>query len=259
MFTNILGKNIHYQLIEEQWIKGGRSLIIFLHEGLGSIGQWKAFPEKLCHLMQLPGLVYERIGYGKSDYWDGPISSKFLHFEALVLLPRLIQQLMITNPLIIFGHSDGGTIGLIQSAQPMPNLLGSIIEAPHVMMENHSLAGIQMARNMLLNAEIMRAMNRYQNGRAERLVDDWTAHWLNADLRDWDAKDEIMKLSLPLLLMQGDDDEFGTMEQLYKIQKFAKSEILQLFEIKNCGHIPHLQQQNEVLGKSTQFIQLINK
>lgn len=255
MFVSVLGKNIHYQIIEKQWVGEGRPLLVFLHEGLGSIPQWKNFPTKLSERLQLPALVYERVGYGESDYWQGPLSSKFLHFEGLIMLPELIKSLGFHNNIIIFGHSDGGTIGLIQSSQPMPQLLGSIIEAPHVMFEQHSRNGIAKARTMLEKEELIRIMDRYHSGRAAKLIDAWTAHWLNANPKEWEAGDELRKIEIPLLLIQGDDDEFGTYDQIDKVANEAKSKIIEVAKLPECGHVPHLQQMEKVMQLTENFIQ----
>lgn len=257
MFTTVLGNKIHYQLIDEQWIDDGKPLLVFLHEGLGSIPQWKNFPAILSQRLQLPALIYERIGYGQSDYWQGPLSAKFLHFEGLVILPKLISKLKIDNSIILFGHSDGGTIALIQCSQPMPNLMGAIIEAPHIMYEQHSVNGIAKARAMLDNIKLMRLMNRYHNGRAAKLVDAWTSHWLKANPQEWEAGDEIAKIEKPLLLIQGDDDEFGTFKQIDKVAKEAKSKIIKMAKLPQCGHVPHLQQMEIVLQLTENFIKKI--
>jgi pimeloyl-ACP methyl ester carboxylesterase len=255
MFISVLGNNIHYQIIEKQWIEEGRPLLVFLHEGLGSIPQWKDFPQKLSDKLQLPALIYERVGYGQSDYWKGPISRKFLHFEGLVMLPDLLKTLDINNKIIIFGHSDGGTIGLIQSSQPMPQLLGAIIEAPHIMFEQHSLDGIAKARTMLDQPKLIRIMDRYHSGRAAQLIDAWTSFWLNADPKEWEAGDEIKKIKKPLLLIQGDNDEFGTYNQIDKVTNEAQSKILEVAKLPECGHIPHLQQMDKVIELTEEFIQ----
>ncbi len=257
MITKVLGKNINYQLIEQQWIDEGRDLIVFLHEGLGSIPQWKNFPKSLSERLQLPALVYERVGYGQSDPWMGPLGTKFLHFEGLIMLPELLKALGFKNSIFIFGHSDGGTIGLIQSSEAMPELLGAIIEAPHIMLEQHSLAGIAKARTMLNNPEILKVLDRYHQGRAANLIDTWSSHWLKANTKDWDATQELRKIKTPLLLIQGDNDEFGTYEQIDRIAREAQSTLIEVAKLKDCGHIPHLQQTEKVLELCETFVQQI--
>ena len=254
MQINILGNNIHYSIIGEEWLKEGRDLLVFLHEGLGSIGQWKNFPEKLSSELQLPALVYDRVGYGKSDYWKGKISSKFLPFEALAMFPSIIEELNITNNIIIFGHSDGGTIGLIQCSNPIPSLKAAIIEAPHVIFEDHSMEGIKKARKILDSPEILKAINRYHFGRAEKLIDDWTSFWLNSKAEDWELLEELKRVNTPILLIQGEEDDFGTFKQIDTIENLVKSHIIDIQKLENCGHIPHLQHQNTVIKLTKDFL-----
>jgi pimeloyl-ACP methyl ester carboxylesterase len=139
----------------------------------------------------------------------------------------------------------------------MPQLKAAIIEAPHVMMEDHSLEGIAKARTMLDYPDIIKALNRYHHGRAEQLIDHWTSHWLKADLKDWEAIEELKKIHIPLLLIQGDKDEYGTFAQIDRIEEHVKSTLLQIQKVPDCGHIPHLQKQDEVLDFSLRFIHQI--
>ncbi len=254
MFVSVLGKKIHYQIIDKQWIEQGKPLLVFLHEGLGSIPQWKRFPEKLSERLQLPALVYERVGYGQSDYWQGPLSAKFLYFEGLVMLPNLIEELSIENDIILFGHSDGGTIALIQCSQPMSQLKAAIVEAPHVFLEQHSLDGIAKVRTMLDNEEFIHVMNRFHYGRAAKLVDNWSSHWLKANPSDWEAGDILKQIDKPLLLIQGENDEFGTFEQIDKVAREARSKHIEVAKLEDCGHIPHLQKIEKVMQLTEEFI-----
>jgi len=258
MFISIDNKRIHYELINEQWISDGKTLLVFLHEGLGSIPQWKGFPEQLSNRLQLPALVYERQGYGESDFWDnGEIKSRFLHHEALLMLPLLIQKLNFDNPIIIFGHSDGGTIALIHASEPLANVKAVIVEAPHVFLEEHSLNGIRKARAILNNNKLVRVLDRYHQARAGDLIDKWTAHWLAANDTDWEASSSLKKIIIPLLLIQGDDDDFGTFAQIDMVAQLAESTIIEVAQIKDCGHVPHLQKQEEILKLAQDFINKI--
>jgi len=174
------------------------------------------------------------------------------------MLPELLSSLGLTNRIIIFGHSDGGTIGLIQSSQPMPNLIGAVIEAPHVMLEEHSLNGIKKARKLLENSDVIKVMNRYQSGRAYDLIDRWTSLWIKGNPDDWDAGEGLKDITTPLLLIQGEKDEFGTFAQIDKVANEAQSEIIEVAKIDNCGHIPHLQQQNRIIDITKSFIAKLN-
>ncbi len=254
MQIHILNKNINYEILNSQWLEDCRPLLVFLHEGLGSIGQWKDFPKLLSDAVKLPAIVYDRVGYGDSDDWDGPISPDFLHKEAIEYLPALLQALGLTNEYYLFGHSDGGTIALRHAVDNPKQLLGIIVEAPHVFLEEQSLQGIRSARLMLRKPEILERLNRYQSGRAAKLIDAWSGLWLRDDVRNWEMVSLLEKITTPMLLIQGENDDFGTYEQLDITARLAHSESIQVEKLKDCGHIPHLQQQEIVLKLSYEFL-----
>lgn len=258
MQTKVFNRTINYQIHHPQWIKEGRPLIIFLHEGLGSIGQWKGFPEFLSNAAQLPALIYDRFGYGQSADWESPISPDFLEKEALIYLPELLKVLDYNNEYYLFGHSDGGTIALRHAAENPSKLLGIIVEAPHVFLEDQSLQGIRMARTMLRKPGLLDRMNKYQNGRAAQLIDQWTQLWLRPDLREWQMIDLLPQIDVPMLLIQGEHDDFGTFEQIDITAKLANTENVEVKKLADCAHIPHLQQHEIVLNASARFLQNYN-
>ena len=186
MQIKVLNHNINYEFINQDWLNECRPVIIFLHEGLGSIGQWKSFPKLLSDAMQMPVLIYDRVGYGKSDYWDKELSPDFLHKEAVEYLPALIESLDLPNEYYIFGHSDGGTIALLHASSRPEQLRGIIVEAPHIILEEQSIQGISMARETLKLPAMLKRLDRYQSGRAAQLIDAWTGLWLRPDVRKWE-------------------------------------------------------------------------
>lgn len=245
---------LHYKYIQKEKLKGGRPLLVFLHEGLGSIGQWKGFPELLSTRLGLAALVYDRHGYGMSAMGTQVMDEHFLQREAWQFLPELIQHLQITNPIILFGHSDGGTIALLQAAQPMNQLLGCIVEAPHVVLEKESFEGIRSAREMLNSPTMIERFSFYHGQRSRTLIDSWTAMWLRYENEVWDMKEDLRKIMLPLCLIQGDEDNFGTFEQLEITKEHASSKHVEIHKLLACGHSPHLQKAQEVLSISEKFI-----
>ena len=257
MQIKVLDKNINYEIINQTWLEGCRPIIIFLHEGLGSIAQWKSFPKQLSDAVKMPVLVYDRVGYGKSDYWSHKLSPDFLHKEAVEYLPALLQALDLPNEYYVFGHSDGGTIALLHASSCPEQLRGIIVEAPHVVLEEQSIAGISMAREMLKLPAMIKRLDRYQSGRAMQLIDAWTELWLRDDVRAWEMLSLIKKIETPMLLIQGDQDDFGTFQQLDIVNKLAKSTYVQVEKLENCGHIPHLQQQSTVLDLSVSFLKKV--
>jgi pimeloyl-ACP methyl ester carboxylesterase len=256
-FINIYKKRIHYKLIHSGEWGAEIPVIVFLHEGLGSIGQWRSFPEKLCKATGFQGLVYERIGYGKSDYWDNEIPFDFLHYEAFEMLPELLKQLNIHQDYFVFGHSDGGTMALLHASLNPENLKGIVVEAPHVIIEKESIRGLKLTRLYLKNEEWIEKLGKHHPHGSRRLLDEWTAFWLSHEAQEWQMLDDLMRIKVPSLLIQGDKDHFGTFEQLYTIKKLSqgKTEILELCD---CGHVPHLEKEKEVLEAAISFFKTSN-
>jgi pimeloyl-ACP methyl ester carboxylesterase len=254
MQIKVLNKNINYEILNSDWLEDCRPLLIFLHEGLGSIGQWKDFPQLLSDEMKLPALVYDRVGYGGSDDWGGKINPDFLHREAVEYLPALLEVLDLPNEHYVIGHSDGGTIALRYAAEQPSQLRAIIVEAPHVFLEDQSLQGIRTARLMLRKPEIIERMNRYQNGRAAQLIEAWSGLWLRDDVRDWEMLEYLPKIDCPMLLVQGENDDFGTFKQLDITADLAQSKFIQVEKLEDCGHVPHLQQQDIVMNLCRAFL-----
>ncbi len=254
MKTEIDGYTIDYEIKNKELLGSNNPLIIFLHEGLGSRHQWKDFPAMLNEHKKLPMLFYSRVGYGKSDFWKKGIPENFLRYDAFTTLPLLIKELGITNKIILFGHSDGATIALLAASIPLTNLLGIISEAPHVIIEDRSIGGILSARKLLQNPDLLKKMNQYQNGRAAQLIEAWSSFWLNPIHRLWEMKQELEKIHCPVLLIQGEDDNFGTFKQLDAIKLHIKSKIIKELRINHCGHIPHREKMDKVAEACLEFV-----
>ncbi len=252
------GKQIDYKIIGDEFRDGLKPMLIFLHEGLGSLQQWKNIPERFSRKLEIPAFVYSRVGYGNSDYWtDGP-TDDFLHLEAFEFLPQILKLLEINEKLILFGHSDGGTISVL-AASHLKNLLGIIVETPHVILESKSYEGVLGARKILSNNDLLDRMNKYQNGRARQLVDHWTGLWTSMKDKKWDMTKEMKKISCPILLIQGDNDSFGTYAQFDSISKHVISSKVEQLRLPDCGHFPHFEKEEEVFYSASKFISEIMK
>lgn len=244
---------INYKFLNKDFSGEIKPIIVFLHEGLGSITQWKNFPEKLCQKLNLPGLVYDRYGYGKSPKWQKQPDVNFLHKEA-EFLNDFIDYLRIENDIILFGHSDGGTISLLNAAKPHKNLKAAIIEAPHVILEDVSFSGLKTARGILSNPVLLKKMEKHHGDRVKDLIDKWTSLWLSQQGQDWGMIKELKQIKIPLCLIQGDKDNFGSFEQLNTVKKHAQSEIIEVNKLENCGHIPHFDMTDKVIEIAGNFI-----
>jgi pimeloyl-ACP methyl ester carboxylesterase len=246
--------------IEHAWIAPERAaapLVVFLHEGLGSLAMWKDFPQRLCDAARCRGLVYSRPGYGRStprspqESW----SLDFMHRQAHEVLPALLQALHIdtrTEPPWLFGHSDGGSIALLHAARFGDRIAGTVVVAPHIMVEDLSIDSIAKAREAYLSTDLKQRLARYHDD-PDSAFWGWNDIWLHPPFREWSIEDEIAAIRCPLLAVQGVDDEYGTLEQIRGIgRRVPQAELL---ELPDCGHSPHKDRPDRLVEATTQFIQ----
>ena len=246
--------------IEHQWVGSadeGAPLIVFLHEGLGSVAMWKDFPERLCNAADARGLVYSRPGYGRStpraadETWD----TDFMHRQAHEVLPALFDALGISaareRPWL-FGHSDGGSIALLYAARHSAQLAGLIVLAPHIFVEDISVTSIEKAADAYRKTDLESRLAKYHDD-PDSAFWGWNHAWLNPAFREWSIEAEIATVTCPLLAIQGADDEYGTLEQIRGIARcLPQTEVL---ELAGCGHSPHRDQPESTIIAATRFIQ----
>lgn len=247
---------INLEFLNSDLLKSEKPLLIFLHEGLGSIGQWKSFPKIIAQKLNFPALLYDRIGYGKSDFWTEDLKADLLQDEAQ-RLNKLIDKLEIKNDIILFGHSDGATIALLNAAMPHKNLLAVIAEAPHIILEDVSFQGIENVKKLIENKKFITKLQKYHGNRTKELVSRWTNLWLSQKDKNYDLSDYMKKIIHPICLIQGDNDHFASFKQLDLISENVKSKFVDENRIQDCGHIPHLEKTNEIEKIALEFIEKI--
>lgn len=233
--------------IEYQWLgerDGTQPLIVFLHEGLGSRAMWRDFPHRLCRALGCRGLVYSRPGYGRSTPRAAGQSwgVDFMHQQAHGLLPLLLRRLGVDatrHPPWLFGHSDGASIALLYAAR-FPRQVGALVLlAPHILVEDISIASIERARSAYLETDLRQKLARYHDD-PDSAFRGWNDIWLHPAFRQWSIEDEIATIRCPLLALQGAEDEYGTLEQVYGIaRRVAAAQVAVLAE---CGHSPQRDQ-----------------
>jgi pimeloyl-ACP methyl ester carboxylesterase len=242
--------------IEYEWV-GSTSdtapLLVFLHEGLGSVAMWRDFPARLCDAVGAPGLVYSRPGYGRSTprASDERWGLDFMHVQAREVLPALLAALRITARPWLFGHSDGGSIALLYAAAFPDALEGAIVLAPHIMVEEISVASIAGAREAYLQTDLRERLGRYHDD-ADSAFWGWNDAWMSPAFLDWSIEEEIAAIRCPLLAIQGVDDEYGTLEQIRGIARRVPQ--AQLLELPQCGHSPHKDQPEQVMAAVRRFM-----
>ena len=242
--------------IEHAWVgvdDERAPLLVFLHEGLGSLAMWKDFPQQLCDAAHVRGLVYSRPGYGRStprgaeEAWG----LDFLHRQALEVLPALLDALGVRRPCWLLGHSDGGSIALLHAAHQPQRVAGAILLAPHIVVEDLAVASIGETRVAYESSDLKARLAKYHD-EPDSAFYGWNRIWLHPPFRAWSIESEIASIQAPLLAVQGLDDEYGTLEQIRGIQRRVPH--TQLLELGQCGHSPHRDQPQALIEAATAFI-----
>jgi pimeloyl-ACP methyl ester carboxylesterase len=238
--------------IEHVWLNGQRRdqpLLVFLHEGLGSVSMWRDFPELLCKAADCRGLVFSRWGYGAStprgagERW--PVD--FMHAQAESFLPALFAALDIDTAFDrpwFYGHSDGGSIALLYAAAFPARVAGLAVAAPHIFVEDLSIRSISQARAAYLAADLRSKLARH-HADPDSAFWGWNDAWLDPRFQAWSIVDRLPSIACPLLAIQGEDDEYGTMTQIDGIAHAVPQ--TQLLRLARCGHSPHRDQPSAVI------------
>ncbi|MDR1351435.1 MAG: alpha/beta hydrolase [Zoogloeaceae bacterium] len=245
------------QTLEYSWTGApatDRPTLVFLHEGLGSIAIWRDFPARLCARLGWRGLAYSRMGYGASTPrpHDEPLPRHYLRREAVETLPALLTALDVARrkPWLI-GHSDGGSIALLAASYNPASYSGIIVIAPHYFVEDVCLAGIRRARAAFETGNLRDRLARYHQD-VDGAFYGWCNIWLDPAYRDWRIETELKNIACPVLAIQGDADEYATLEQIDGIQRQAPQ--TELLILPQCGHAPHLQHPEATLDAIEAFV-----
>ena len=240
-------------MVAYEWVgeASGKAPLVFLHEGLGSIRQWRDFPAKVAAATGRRALVYDRYGYGQSDVLREPRRTvRFMHDEGLVSLPSLLGELQIENPILI-GHSDGASIALIYAGSGKETR-GVVAMAPHVFIEPICLSSIKKVSLEFESSDLPAKLGRYHRD-ARKTFYGWADVWLDPEFKGWDIRgDYLPNIRCPVLAIQGFDDEYGTMAQLDELQRRSGAQLLKL---KDCGHAPFRDQPKKVLSAIVDFVE----
>jgi pimeloyl-ACP methyl ester carboxylesterase len=243
------GRSLAYEWIGQE---NGKPALVLLHEGLGSIRQWRDFPAKLAAATGCRALVYDRYGYGQSDVLAEPRRTVlFMHDEALTALPQLREALGVKNPILV-GHSDGASIALIHAGAGHA-VRGVVAMAPHVFIEPICLSSIRKATETFENTELAGRLGRYHRD-ARKTFYGWADVWLDPQFERWDIRaDYLPGVRCPVLAIQGHDDAYGTMAQLDEIERRVSGSC-KVVKLENCGHSPFRDQPGKVLSEVASFV-----
>lgn len=248
-------------LIEHRWVAPPSTspdspLMIFLHEGLGSVSMWRDFPDRLCAALGFRGLVYSRPGYGQStprapgEAWQ----LDFMHRQADGLLPALLAALGVdaeSQRPWLFGHSDGASIALIAAAHRPDRWSGVVVMAPHILVEDLSIDSIRAARAAYVGTDLRQRLARH-HADPDSAFYGWNDAWLDPAFRTWSIEAELLAIRCPVLAIQGLDDEYGTLEQVRGIARRVPT--ARVLELPQCGHSPHRDQPQAVIEAVQGFV-----
>jgi pimeloyl-ACP methyl ester carboxylesterase len=228
--------------------------LVLLHEGLGSIAHWKDFPRRLAERTGCGVLVYSRAGYGDSERLTEKRPVNYMHREAEVVLPTVLEQQSIRRP-VLLGHSDGASIALIFAGTFPDAPRALILEAPHVFVEDLTVRSIAQAKTVYQTTDLPRRLGRY-HAHGDDTFWGWNDIWLDPAFRSWNIEEYLPKICCPVLLIQGEDDEYGTLQQLEAIR--ARIPAAEILTLAQCGHTPHRDQTEATLERMAWFIASLN-
>jgi pimeloyl-ACP methyl ester carboxylesterase len=223
---------------------------VLLHEGLGSLSLWRDFPARLVARTGCAVLAYSRYGYGRSQTLRGKREPGYMHHEAEVVLPELLARLGVRHP-ILFGHSDGASIALLYAACHPDEPRALILEAPHVFVEELSVHSIARARSEYETTALRNRLARHHDD-VDATFFGWNDIWLDPRFRSWNIEAAAARLRAPVLLVQGDADEYGTRAQLDAI--IARAPCCETLLVAHAGHSPHHDAPELVLERVATFV-----
>ncbi len=227
--------------------------LVLLHEGLGSVSHWKDFPARLASTTGCPVTVYSRYGSGNSEILAEARPVTYMHDEALRSLPDLLAQLHIEKPILV-GHSDGASIALIH-AGAHDEVRGLVLLAPHVFVEDLSVASIAEAKTSFENTNLPEKLARHHRD-AARTFWGWNNIWLHPEFRNWNIEEYLPRISCPILVIQGLDDQYGTIAQVRAIARQSGGPV-EILPLADCRHSPQRDQSEATLAAIAKFVKQI--
>ena len=250
-FAEVAGHSLAYERLA-----GRDPTLVFLHEGLGSIRQWRDFPQRVAEATGCAAVLYDRYGYGRSDVLaEARVGIRFMHDEALIALPQLLSALEIDSPVLV-GHSDGASISLIYAGAGKP-VRGVAVMAPHVFVEDLGLRSIEKARAQFEATDLRERLARYHRD-ARKTFYLWNDAWLDPQFRNWNIEEFLPGIRCPVLAIQGEQDEYGTMAQLESIRSKVNGPC-ELVKLADCGHSPHRDQPEAALAALVRFVESVRQ
>jgi pimeloyl-ACP methyl ester carboxylesterase len=227
--------------------------LVLLHEGLGCVAMWRDFPRALAARTGYGVLVYSRPGYGRSDPTPRPPELRFMDEEAFSVLPAVLDQAGIRKAILV-GHSDGASIAAIYAGGVQDfRIRGLVLMAPHFFVEDLSITSIEAAKAAYEQGDLRERLKRYHGDNVDTAFQVWNAAWLDPGSRNWRIDDRVAHVRVPILIVQGADDQYGTTDQVSLAQDSAYCPVEALV-LPDCRHSPHLDQPEATLAAVAEFV-----
>jgi pimeloyl-ACP methyl ester carboxylesterase len=246
---NVAGVQLEYRTIPGDPM---RPTFVLLHEGLGCVALWRDFPDALATATGCSVFAYSRAGYGGSDSIGLPRDLNYMSIEAKDVLPRVLECAGISHYHLV-GHSDGATIALEFAANiGAAGLQSVVVFAPHVFTEDCAIGAITAANESFTQGDLRKRLEKYHGWNVDCAFRGWCDSWLHPEFGNWSVEANLSKISVPVLQVQGSNDEYGTLEQLYRIEKHAGAQV-QTVIFDNCGHSPQQDKPEDTIAVIREF------
>ncbi len=244
---------VHGRSVEIRWWKGAgaRTPLVLLHEGLGSVGTWRNFPQALAARTGRAVFAYSRLGHGTSDLPAAPHTCRFMHEEAQEWLPAILDVAAIERA-VLLGHSDGGSIALLFAAAFPDRAEALVLEAPHVFVEDVSIRSIERMKTAYTSGDLRERLKKYHHD-VDAAFHGWNDVWLAPEFRNWTIEQDLPAVGCAALIIQGDEDEYGTLRQVDAITAQLGGPVETLI-LPGCGHTPHREHSGDVIAAIASFL-----
>ena len=243
--------------LECRWLgppPGEAPTVVMLHEGLGCVALWRDFPQALAQRTGCGVFVYSRAGYGLSDPVALPRPLSYMQDEAQDVLPPLLEAIGFRRGLLL-GHSDGASIAATYAGSVQDHRVrGLVLYAPHFFVEEAGLEAIRAARVAYETGDLKARLEKYHGPNVECAFRGWNGAWLDPGFRAFDILDAVAHIRVPVLIVQGRGDAYGTLAQLDAAEETAYAPVERVV-IEACGHAPHLDQPEAALEATASFVE----